>query len=437
MDFRSSGRAAASFPVLFLALASFLSPRSVHAAELPRAATLNSILRQLDRLDPQITLSLRSPPGPESAEFGRGGRTNATCGMQQFQMVLTNDTDHTSNAFSVLLDVQTPGNTVVPHQLLARTRILHVDADGSPRAYHPLDPRGRGSCTLLPGPSGGFVPSGVCALDTFSNGGITLFKGSTKLTGAELERQWRDFWPLIRDKRITPFDLSHVTDRRPRSERYQFHWPERNLTAFFKRGNIPQTDDGYPCVRGEASRFKGYFVAATSLKHDRDQGGVDGGNPAGIAPAECRPLQYIDAETVPFFVLPGGGVGNVKVGDAVVVRVKTGGGDTVVYGVAADAGPTQSFGEGSVALIQALLGNGGAPVVNNDALNRLDIGTSRGVTVDILVLGGTKALLQGNYTRSNVETIAKREFEKWNGEGNPPMQRLNSCTAQTGVNPPR
>jgi hypothetical protein len=407
-------------------------------AENLTAASVNQMIDLLDKLDADVTVSLKPAlplAGPESTDFNIGDRTDAACNMQRFQMILTNDATQKSNKFAVLLNSQERGTAILPRQLFARTRILHVDADGSPRAYHPEDPNGKGVCTLSPGPSGGFFPTGVCALDTFASGGIRLIQMGRSLSGAELEMHWKGFWPLIRDKKILPSDVASITDHRPKKDYYAFHWSDKDLTVWFKKGIIPPTNDGYPCVRGAASHYRGYFVAATTLQHATDEDGGDGSDSNGIAPPECKALRNVNAELVPFFVLPGGNVGDVRIGDVVVVRARTKQGERLVYGIAADAGPTQSFGEASIALLQALLGSADTPVMNVAKVDALDIGSDRGITVDILVLGGTKAMLQGNYTRKNVEDVAQQEFAKWGAASASPMQRFNSCAAQVNSNP--
>jgi hypothetical protein len=60
---------------------------------------------------------------------------------------------------------------------------------------------------------------------------------------------------------------------------------------------------GYPCVHDAESGDPGYFIGATALHHE-----------AQVRSDGCSPLSYIDADTVPFFVLPKGGFGMINVG---------------------------------------------------------------------------------------------------------------------------
>src|SRR5581483_72152 len=86
-----------------------------------------------------------------------------------------------------------------------------------------------------------------------------------------------------------------------------FYWKEEKLSAFFKDAIIPQTRDGYPCLRSEDERYPGYFIAATTLTQ-----------PSRVRSDGCAPTRYIDALEIPFFVLPGGSVGTAQIGDIVI-----------------------------------------------------------------------------------------------------------------------
>jgi hypothetical protein len=165
------------------------------------------------------------------------------------------------------------------------------------------------------------------------------------------------------------------------------------------------------------SRHPGYFVAATSLN--------------GNAPARadgCSPARYIDAEQIPFLVLPKGGFGGVGIGDVMVARMKRDGVERTIYGIVADAGPAHQLGEGSAALNAALLGRT-RPLINMRDSWALDI---EGSAVTTLVLGGTRDKFRGDYSRKNVEAVAKAEFTRWGGAD--PLARLDACVARAKVN---
>ena len=110
--------------------------------------------------------------------------TSAIC--SPFTLHLTNDRTHRSRNYAVLLDRQPDKGAIRPKQLLVLTRVVHVDADGSPRAYHPEDLAGK-SVSHFELKDSGYVARGVCALDQFASGGINLFAGALKLAGSEYE----------------------------------------------------------------------------------------------------------------------------------------------------------------------------------------------------------------------------------------------------------
>jgi hypothetical protein len=397
--------------VVALPVAVVLAATPAPAQDAPPPDLLRAIVRKLE-VRPAPTDIVFRPQSPAAAD--------AVCGMQPFDMVLRRS-EKPVRTYSVLLDRQSDGAAPRPRQMLALLTRVTVDADGSPRAYHPEDPEGAGVCRRVGTAPGRETLSGVCALDQFASGQTHIFRNADKLGKQELIREWKDMWPLIRDRKLKSFDLEALapTENVPKGY-YLFHWAERKLTAFFKKYIIPASRDGYPCQHGPDSPYTGYFVAATTLNHN--------------APARadgCAPARYIDAETVPFFVLPKGGFGDIGIGDVMVARLKHGGADRLVYGIVADAGPPHQLGEGSVALNAELLGKYGQTVMNMRDVWALDIA---GPTVAVLVLGGTRHLLKGDYSRTNVIAVARREFARWNGDDDS-LRRLDACMAQAKVNP--
>lgn len=84
----------------------------------------------------------------------------------------------------------------------------------------------------------------------------------------------------------------------------------------------------------------GYLISTTSLQ-DRTRLVTD-------------PMRYVDSETIPYIVLPGGHLGRTSLGDyAFVVNTQNG---KMVHAIAADAGPKHRVGEASIAAARALLG---------------------------------------------------------------------------------
>jgi hypothetical protein len=62
---------------------------------------------------------------------------------------------------------------------------------------------------------------------------------------------------------------------------------------------------------------------------------------------------------------------------------------------------------------------------------KLDIDS--GGPVSILVLGGTRGSLNGNYSPQNIEAVARRELARWSG-GHDPLARFEACRAIAPVN---
>ena len=395
-------------------------PQRAAAQDIPPRELLDKIISQLPRPLPPAKISFRP----------LGGSADDLCRMQNFEMTLQREDKGTPNKYSVMLNPQTDGGRVVPRQLLAVVSRIAVDADGAERAYHPEDPYGKGVCEERKGADGKVRLEGVCALDDFSPSGIRIFleaqrtrlSKSPKDSGPNLADTWKDVWPLIRERKLKSYDLKSVAPIAPGGY-YMFYWKERKMTAFTKPAIIPSTNDGYPCLRGAESRYPGYFVAATTLMR------------AGPARADgCTPNSFLDAAEIPFFVLPGGNFGNIEIGDIVIGQFKSDKVERTAFGIAGDAGPIEQFGEGSIAFNQVLLGKSGEPVMNVQAVNALDIDAAflkrENATIGILVLGGTKKLLNGNYSRENIERIGREELAHWNGNGDKPTQRLNACVAK-------
>ena len=95
---------------------------------------------------------------------------------------------------------------------------------------------------------------------------------------------------------------------------------------------------GIPVVQDGSDPAPGFFVSATALVNS-DYG-------------LTNPLRYVDSESVPFFVLPGGSMFGAKLGDfGYVVNLQK---QMACGAVLADIGPKDHIGEGSIALAKAL-----------------------------------------------------------------------------------
>jgi hypothetical protein len=373
-----------------------------HAADVPPADILNSIIAKL------------TPPSRRvDIEFVQGAsQPNNICRLQPYDMRFV-ARDRMVGSYSVLLDPQS-GTNVVPHEFFAVLTRITVDTDGSPHTYHPEDPEGTGSCQRTRDGSGHETLQGICAIEKFANGDAHVFRDDTDLAGSELVGEWRDMWPLVRDRKLKSVDMGTVGGQK---NRYLFYWDARRLTTVFNDDVIPRDHQGYPCMQDKGSAYADYFVAATSLRQ--------------IAPTRedgCAPQRYLDAETVPYFVLPKGGFGEVRVGDIVIAQILQNGVTRTVYGLVGDAGGAR-LGEASVAFNAGLLGKSTTSIASMRDTWALDID---GPKVAILVLGGTREKLNGWYHPSNVNSVARGEFARWGGGD--PMKRMEACFAAAPAN---
>ena len=365
------------------------------AQESPKDEDLKSIIEQLTSHHGQGA----------TVSFVDNGSVTKPCGMQPSNMIVSRGND--SKSFSVLID-RRRGNVI---RLFAKLDRMTVDADGAGRAYHPSDPLGENSCS----PSVNQTEQ-ICALDNIGNAGMRLFYGSTRLTKSSTPTDsqtflpnWRDIWPLIRDEKLLPLRLSTIVGPEGPRDYNLIHWPERNLTLAFNIKNVPATKKGYPCLHGQQSKYAGYFLSATTLtneRHDKSEA--------------CVSNLFIDSETIPFFVVPKERFDGVELGDIAVGILATPNDLRIVYGIAGDTGPYDHFGEGSIAFNKALLGVE-SPIENGKDVNRLDIDISKpdryhdaDASLAVLLLGGTKRLLNGDFSASNIRKTGEAQFEQWN-----------------------
>jgi Fungal chitosanase of glycosyl hydrolase group 75 len=386
--------------LLFALLLALPSAHGAHAQDAPSKDVLADIVRQ-------VTVT------PASISFERKtGSTDSACGLQPAQMNLSRS-GRVAKSFSVLVD-KTSG-TGAPKEFFVTLKRIAVDADGSGRAYHPEDPHGRGVCQRTTSADGKPTLSGICALDEFSSSGTNVYKGSQRLSGEAFTSSWKAIWPKIRDRALKSLTLAQAYGGDVPEKFYFFYSHEHGLLALFRDNIIPKDRAGYPCRYDEADGPRnGYFVSSTTLEN---------GTPARAD--GCAVHRYLDAETVPFVVLPLGGFGQVRIGDVAVVQSK----DRTVYALVGDEGPGTKLGEGSIALNAKLLGKFGEPLLTMKDTWAIDI---QGRPVSLLVLGGTNKSLNGDYSPRNIEAVAQRELKRWNGDGDP-MTRFDACkTAAPG-----
>jgi peptidoglycan hydrolase-like protein with peptidoglycan-binding domain len=131
---------------------------------------------------------------------------------------------------------------------------------------------------------------------------------------------------------------------------YRAYHPGNKGLDFLANGGKPGnwwalvTDNGKPSgtpvVQGPTDPAPGFFISTTSLE-DPAFGRKD-------------PRRYVDSESVPYIVLPGGKLGGAELGDyALVINLET---KARVKAIVADSGPKSKLGEASIATAEALLG---------------------------------------------------------------------------------
>jgi hypothetical protein len=387
--------------LLFALLFSLPSLHGSHAQDAPSKDVLADIVRQITVRPASISFERRT------------GTVDNICGLQPAQMNLSRS-GHVARSFAVLVDTSAGANA--PREFFVTLKRIAVDADGSGRAYHPEDPRGHGVCQRTTSANGRPVLEGICALDEFSSSGTNLYKGSQRLSGEAFTSSWKAIWPKISDRSLKSVTLAEAYGHGVPEKFYFFYWHERELLALFRDNIIPKDSAGYPCRYDAADGARnGYFVSSTTLE-----------NGTAARADGCAVHRYLDAETVPFVVLPLGGFGQVRVGDIAILQSN----DRTVYAIIGDEGPGTKLGEGSIALNAGLLGKSGEPLLTMKDTWAIDI---QGRAVSLLVLGGTNKKLNGDYSPRNIEAVAQQELKRWNGDGDP-MTRFGACKTAAPVN---
>jgi hypothetical protein len=149
---------------------------------------------------------------------------------------------------------------------------------------------------------------------------------------------------------------------------------------------------GIPVLQGPNDPAPGFYISTTSLQNPT-KGRTD-------------PARYVDAESIPFFVLPGNSTFGAELGDfGFAVNSKNGNSCGCIY---ADSGPKGSIGEGSIALAKVL----GIPSSPKNG------GIGHGIAY--VVFPKTK----GNWPMDagTIKTKAEELFKAWGG-----MPRLKSA----------
>lgn len=400
-------------PILAVAILLGSPATGAKAQERPSDADLASIIEQL---------SAHHREGSRVEFVNVDPAMSPSCRMNAAAMKVSRGTD--SKSFPVLIDNR--GGPSGVRQMFAKLGRISVDADGAGRAYHAEDPFG--DCS----PSADQPSRRICALDNFSDAGMRLFLGAARLKRADPKSQtadaptflpnWRELWPLIRDQKLVPLPLKSIAAPEGPRDFNLIHWKERNLTFAFNTKIVPATHKGYPCRFGQESEYSGYFISATTFKKASPTR-TDG----------CKPGQYLDSEKVPFLVVPTEKFGGIGLGDIAIGFLKTPAGLHIAYGIAGDTGPYDHFGEGSIAFNKALLDER-RRIEDAGDVDSLDIDLAEprrqhleGASLAVLVLGGTRRLLGGDYSEANIRKVGEVQLKRWSAAVPGSEGRLNAC----------
>jgi Fungal chitosanase of glycosyl hydrolase group 75 len=372
-------------------------------AELPPQEILDAVLQHA--AEPPVIVF------PKKVD---GAKADPLCGMLPTDLNVSRGDK--SRTYKILIDASA-GDPPEPTNVFFRIVRLTVDADGSSRAYHPDDPLGIGVCE--PG-----KPT-ACAVDKLSSADIAVFQGTTEVRpketaqdSAEYLSAWSKAWSLISADPAA--SVTHKTDPRIPEPYALYYFGADNLTVVFKTTIIP-FHGGAPCMRDHKAGDPGYFVAATSFTKTK------------VTPqTACDPANYLDASKVPFVVIPGDIFGNVRTGD---IAVGVASNNRFIYGIVGDKGPPFKTAEASIAFNSKMLGRA-TPLVNAADLDNIDITlpTDHITAMGVLILGGTRVALKGDFTADNIAAVGGRMLKSWSPKRDA-RKRLTDCLKAAPVNP--
>ena len=263
-------------------------------------------------------------------------------------------------------------------------------------------------CALTPGRTGNF--------QTLANSaGVVAFSSGLAVNADGAPNAYhRVLGPTTRDPGLLHICNGVSVLERSDNDRMVNRYPDFSVpgtSARCKADVFELQERGFPaCDSGECLRIFGFFAPPRSCGPGRaDECGVPPfATDANGAPTPffvsttslfdpafeaTDPRRYLDARSVPHFVLPGGESGpfgrehGIRLGDLALITH----GDRGVFAVFGDAGPADKLGEASPAVITRLAG---AP----DVTNRLPPAIASGVTT--LVLAGSRSELNEMPPRS-------------------------------------
>ena len=150
--------------------------------------------------------------------------------------------------------------------------------------------------------------------------------------------------------------------------------------------------NGEPVVQGLNDPMPGFYISMTALQDE--------------SKAEADPRRYVNADVVPYIVLPYSQHGDAELGDFAVVMNRRNG--LYTYAIFADLGPPRYAGSGSIALAISL-------GINEDAR----WGGADGGVLYIVFPGSGNGKPR---SLAGIEAEGARLFEAWGG-----MRRVDTC----------
>ena len=386
----------------------------------------------LDAIFPDAATPQKPEPSIEISFERTDAGIDVGCGLQPVSLVETRAEE--KRRFHLLVD-PVRSTPIEPREFFAKLNRLTVDIDGSGRAYHPEDPNGTGVCVEQKEHRATSL-RGVCALAPLSSAEVRIYRGDRQVRPFENGKRnpdfaatWSDLWLAIKSRQLNRIDLKGTLGDAEAEKEALFYSREKNAAVVFDTEIIPFRD-GYPCQH-EDDAYRGYFVAATTLRQSR----------TGVARKAnvCDGSRFLDALHVPFVVIPEKVFKNISVGDVAIGYAKIGQTDRMVFGIVGDTGPVGQIGEASIAFVNKLLNQSQEPM-NSGAVNKLDIDLEKREaeyrdisSMAVLVIGNTSQLLNGNYSPANIERVGKKALAKWSARSG--RRRLLSCVNSATANP--
>ncbi len=151
--------------------------------------------------------------------------------------------------------------------------------------------------------------------------------------------------------------------------------------------------DGIPVVQRSDDPAPGFFVSSTALEDPSKE--------------RTNPLRYLDAESIPYIVLPGGMGAGAGLGDYGVVVNRSN--NKVSAAICGDIGPRRKIGEASIAAAKAI----GIPSSPRNG------GVSSKIVLYVIFAGSGDHLPK---TAQEIETGATQRFADWGG-----LDRVQAC----------